>query len=78
MLLVSQSPGCPPAFSMLCGPVQLILQHPRALCVGCLVRQMQGAGCAPGWNPGQRAEPSLLTDMEKGVGSTVLGCELSL
>lgn len=77
MLLVSQSPGCPPAFSMLCGPAQLILQHPWALCVGCTVRQMQGAGRAAGWNPGQ-SEHSLLTDMEKRVGSTVLGCELNL
>lgn len=46
--------------------------------MGCSVRQRQGAGGAAGWNPGQRAEPSLLTDMEKGVGSTVLGHELSL
>lgn len=46
--------------------------------MGCTVRQMQGAAGAAGWNPGQRAEPSLLTDMEKGVGSTVLGHELSL
>lgn len=37
-----------------------------------------GAGFAAGWNPGQRAEPSLLSDLEKGVGSTVVGRELSL
>lgn len=69
-LLVSQSPGCPPAFSILGGPVQLILQHSHALRVGWAARQMRGAGGAAGWSPGQRAEPPLLTDMGKGVGST--------